>query len=493
MNLRFSSEPAEAVAVDALFVGVSPSDLTSPKGALASLDQRFGGQLVADLVRRRFKATEGATCAVPGMGRTGARDVVFVGLGSGGPGALRTVAGKIGREARSMQAQSVAVLLPGVDADTGLRVAEAAAAGNYAWQVYKPEDERTPATADWTFLSPAADAAAVRASAVRAKWQAWARDLVNAPAADLYPESLAAKARELAALPGVTVEVWDFEKCRAEGLVGIVGVGQGSARPGVLIHVSYRCAGGAKDHVALVGKGVTFDSGGLSIKPTDGMLSMRCDMGGAATMLATTGIAAELGLAVNLDTFCPAVENMVSGDSYKLGDVLRYRNGVTVEINNTDAEGRLILADALILASQLPTVSTIVDAATLTGACVVALGDDFTGLFTESDGLAGELAAAADANGEGLWRMPLYAGYKDQLKSDFAQMKNSGGRAAGAITAALFLQAFVGSGPSGAKPAWAHLDIAGPAFMDKGTGRYAAGGTGEMVRSLATFLARRAT
>jgi leucyl aminopeptidase len=270
---------------------------------------------------------------------------------------------------------------------------------------------------------------------------------VNAPAADLYPESLAAKARELAALPGVTVEVWDFEKCRAEGLVGIVGVGQGSDRPGVLIHVSYRCQGTPKDHVALVGKGVTFDSGGLSLKPTDGMMSMRCDMGGSATMLAATAIAAELGLALNLDTYCPAVENMVSGNSYKLGDVLRYRNGVTVEINNTDAEGRLILADALVLASELPTVTTIVDAATLTGACVVALGDDFTGLFTESDALATELAAAAETNGEGLWRLPLYGGYKEHLKSDFAQLKNSGGRPAGAITAALFLQHFVGKKP----------------------------------------------
>ncbi len=489
MNLRFSSESADRVAADALFVGVSPGELAAPSGTLAMLDQRFGGKLVADLKRRRFKATEGSTCVVNAMGAVAAKDVVFVGTGAGTWSALRAAAGKVGREARTLQAQDVAVHFPGVDAGMGIKIAEAAAAGNYAWQAFKPEEERSPAVSSWTVLGPAADASAVKVAGIRAKWQSWARDLVNAPAADLYPESLAAKARELAAIPGVTVEVWDFEKCRAAGLVGIVAVGQGSAKAGVLIHVKYR-GQGAKDHLALVGKGVTFDSGGLSLKPTDGMMTMRCDMGGSSTMLAATAIAAELGLAIDLDTFCPAVENMVSSTSYKLGDVLRYRNGVTVEINNTDAEGRLILADALILASEVPGVSTILDAATLTGACVVALGDDFTGLFTDSDGLAGELSAAADATGEGLWRLPIHAGYKEHLKSDYAQMKNSGGRMAGASTAALFLQAFVGT--EAHKPVWAHLDIAGPAFMDKANARYAAGGTGEMVRSLASFLAARA-
>lgn len=490
MNVRFSSDPVDRVAADALFLGVGTADLASPGPDLVLLDQRFGGRLLGELERKRFKAAEGTVCTVPSMGAVAARDVVLVGTGSSSWSALRAAAGKVGREARALQAQDVALRFPQADAATLIRMCEAGVAGNYAWQTFKAEDDRSPAVSTWTVLEAGAAPAAAGAAAVRTKWQSWARDLVNAPAADIYPESLAAKARELAALPGVTVEVWDIEKCRAEGLVGIVGVGQGSSRPGVLIHVRYRCAGPARDHVALVGKGVTFDSGGLSLKPTDGMMTMRCDMGGAATMLAATGIAAELGLAVHLDTFCPAVENMVSGDSYKLGDVLRYRNGMTVEINNTDAEGRLILADGLLLASGTDGVTTILDAATLTGACVIALGDDFTGLFTDDDALAGELAAAADETGEGLWRLPLHAPYKEHLKSDHAQMRNSGGRPAGATTAALFLQAFVGNG--GAKPRWAHLDIAGPAFMDKATSRYAAGGTGEMVRTLATFLARRA-
>lgn len=481
MNIRFATEPLAQITADVLVVGVGPN----LDGALAALDERFDGKFVAELKARRFKGSEGSAFVLPTLGKIAARSLVVVGTGDGSWSSLRLAAGRAGKEARGLHAQTVVLSFGDVDAETGLRLVEAAASGNYLFQAYKPEDDRSPPVATWFSTSGTAGDKALKATDVRAKWQSWARDLVNAPAADLYPESLAARARELGALPGVTVEVWDFEKCRAEGLVGIVAVGQGSDKPGCLIHVKYRPSGTSRDHVALVGKGVTFDSGGLSIKPSDGMQTMRCDMGGAATMLAATGIAAELGLPISLDTFVPAVENMLSGQSYKLGDVLRYANGVTVEIHNTDAEGRLVLADGLILASKIPGVKTVLDAATLTGACVVALGDDFTGLFTDDDTLAGELTTAAEHTGEGLWRLPLHGPYKEMLKSDYAQIKNVGGRPAGSITAALFLQYFV-SGPN-----WAHLDIAGPAFMDKGTSRYAPGGTGEMVRTLATFLERR--
>ncbi|MEQ1502532.1 MAG: leucyl aminopeptidase [Myxococcota bacterium] len=481
MNIRFSTEPPAQLSVDVLVIGAGPN----LDGPLAALDERFDGKLVAGLRARKFKGSEGSAFVLPTLGRIAARELVVVGTGSGSFSALRLAAGRAGKEARALSASTVALVFPGVDPAMGMRLVEAAVAGNYLYQAYKPEDDRSPAVATWTAAGSGPGDAAVKAADVRAKWQQWARDLVNGPPADLYPESLAARARELGALPGVTVDVWDFEKCRSEGLVGIIAVGQGSDRKGNLIHVKYRPPT-SNDHVALVGKGVTFDSGGLSLKPSDGMQTMRCDMGGAATMLAATAIAAELGLAVSIDTFCPAVENMMSGASYKLGDVLRYANGVTVEIHNTDAEGRLILADGLIKACKVPGVSTVIDAATLTGACVIALGDDFTGMFTDDDALAGELSAAADHCGEGLWRLPLYGPYKEMLKSDFAQIKNVGGRPAGATTAALFLQHFV-SGPK-----WAHLDIAGPAFSDKGSSRYAPGGTGEMVRSLATFLERRA-
>lgn len=483
MNIRSANEPLHQLQADVLIIGAGP-DLEGP---LKQLDERFDGRLIAELKARKFKGSEGSCHVIPSLGKTTARTLVIVGIGEGKWPQLRLAAGRGGKEARALSAGTAALACPNIDAETTARMLEAAVAGNYLFQQYKPEEDRSMGVATW-FTSETVPAALGQGAAVRAKWQAWARDLVNLPAADLYPQSLAARARELSALPGVDVEVWDFERCKAEGLVGIVAVGQASERPGLLVHVRYRPVSGdpPKDHVSLVGKGVTFDSGGLSLKPSDAMQTMRCDMGGAATMLAATAIAAESGLPISIDTFIPAVENLVSGRSYKLGDILRYNNGVTVEIHNTDAEGRLILADALILASRIKSVSTIIDAATLTGACVVALGDDYTGMFTDDDALARELEDAAQHTGEGLWRMPLHGPYKEMLKSDYAQIKNVGSRSAGAVTAALFLQYFV-SGPK-----WAHLDIAGPAFMDKPTSRYAAGGTGEMVRTLATFLSRRA-
>jgi leucyl aminopeptidase len=487
VNIRFATDPLDQITADVLVVAVGPQ-LDGPIGAL---DQRFDGGLLTELRARKFKGAEGSLVSFPTLGRIPARHLFVVGTGGArGFDALRVVAARAGKEARSFGAATVALALDGVDPDTAVRLVESAASGNYLYQRYRQEDERTPPVSSWIAalassgpVSPPADVR-LKAADARVKWQNWSRDLVNAPAADIYPESLAARARELGALPGVTVEVWDLERCRAEGCTGIVAVGQGSDRPGCLIHVSY-APPDAKDHVALVGKGVTFDSGGLSLKPNDAMLTMRCDMGGAATVLGATGIVAELGLPVAVDTFVPAVENMVSGNSYKLGDVLRYSNGVTVEIANTDAEGRLVLADGLLRACRVPGVTTVIDAATLTGACVVALGEDYTGLFTDDDALAEELLAASRHCGEGLWRMPLHAPYKEQLKSEFAQLKNVGSRYGGAITAGLFLQHFVKD------VRWAHLDIAGPAFHDKGSTRYPAGATGEMVRALSTFVERR--
>ena len=361
-------------------------------------------------------------------------------------------------------------------------VLEAFQAGNYAYEPYIEETSRTPTVSKATVVGSDPGLGAV---SIRAKWQSWSRDLVNAPPAELYPESLAAKARELAALPHTTVEVWDYDRCQQEGLVGVCAVGQGSERKPCVIHVAYQPPT-AHDHVAFVGKGVTFDAGGLSLKPSSGMQTMRCDMGGSAVVLGATGAAAELGLPIAIDTFVGAAENMVDGDSYKLGDILRYRNGVNVEIHNTDAEGRLVMADCLINASAVDGVSAIIDAATLTGACVVALGPEFTGLFTAHEPLAAELLAAADAEQEGLWRLPLHPAYKEMLKAEWGTIKNVGGRAAGATTAALFLQHFVADGIP-----WAHLDVAGPAFLDKASPRYVAGATGEMVRSLTTWLATR--
>ncbi|MBX2803588.1 MAG: leucyl aminopeptidase [Myxococcales bacterium] len=477
MNVQFPTDSITEIQCDVLAVGVG-TDLKE----LADLDAAFDGQLTRETSAKQFRGSVGAMLHLPTFGRIGARDLVLVGMGDGSAESRRTAAGRAGREARSLRAERMALHFPDSSAEEGMQLLEAAAAGNYAFQMYKPEDERSPTVESWQIFASASDSDQVQAALKRIRWQGWARDLVNMPPADLYPESLAAKAQDLASIDGVEVEVWDFERCQAEGCVGIVAVGQGSDKPGCLIRVTYRPKGAA-DHIALVGKGVTFDAGGLSLKPSSGMQTMRCDMGGAATMLAATGAIADLGLPVAVDCFVGAVENMVSGNSYKLGDILRYRNGVTVEIHNTDAEGRLVLADCLIRACEVSGVSTVVDAATLTGAAVVAVGSDFTGLFTHDDGLAGSLLAAADEVSEGLWRLPLHAPYKELLKSDYAQIKNVGGRSAGATTAALFLEHFVKKDG----PRWAHLDIAGPAFLDKASTRYAPGGTGQMVRALTTW------
>jgi len=479
LHVHFSTDPLAAASCDLLAVAVS----TNLEADLTALEDAFNGTLTDWAKNRKFTGKEGATLTVPTFGRLAATELLLVGVGDGGAEALRKAAALAGRAARKSRAAHLGLAL-GQDASDTEAVVERVPIGNYAYEHYRPETDRTPPLQRLTLFGHA-ETSAMRAHAERgskrASAQRWARDLVNHPAADIYPQSLADEAAKLAKHPDVTIEVWDEHRLIQEDCVGIMAVGQGSARQPRLIHLSYRPAN-AKAHIALVGKGVTFDSGGLSMKSSGGMQTMRCDMGGAATVLGITQAASELGVPVAIDTFVGAAENMVSGNSYKLGDVLRYRNGVNVEIHNTDAEGRLVLADCLISASQVEGVTHILDFATLTGACVVAIGPDFTGLFTDDDALASGLADAATDAGEGLWRLPLHARYKELLKAEWGQIKNVGGRDAGATTAALFLQHFV-DGPS-----WAHLDIAGSAFQDKAVGPYTSGGTGQMVRTVTSWL-----
>ncbi len=481
MNVEVSGRPLYDAAVDLLAVGASENFETE----LAALNTRFDGHLVGLLKQRGFTGKPGSSLLVPALGRLAARDLFIVGVGDASGDNLLRVAGKIGRQARESSARSVAAAVAWSSSQLATAL-DAIYSGNYSYDRYKPEADRTPALERLLIAEIPHAATAAKQAAIRGKWTDFARDLVNAPAADIYPETLAQEAKSLASLPNVTVEVWDLARLKQESCVGIVAVGQGSSNDARLIHVRYRPAN-AKHHIALVGKGVTFDSGGLSLKPSASMQTMRCDMGGAATVLGAIGIAAASELPIAIDAIIGAVENMNSNSCYKLGDILSYRNGVTVEIHNTDAEGRLVLADCLINACKEPGVKEVIDVATLTGAVVVALGPDFTGLYTADEALAADLHAAAAHNAEGLWRMPLHEPYKAWLKGDWGQIKNVSGRPdAGASTAALFLQYFV----EGVR--WAHLDIAGSAFFDKAAGHYASGGTGQMVRSLATFLESRA-
>jgi leucyl aminopeptidase len=304
-----------------------------------------------------------------------------------------------------------------------------------------------------------------------------ARELVNTPPCDLYPETFASRAEELAGATGIECSVLNERRLEAERMGALLAVARGSDRPPRLVALRYRGASNDK-WLALVGKGVTFDSGGLSLKTTEQMVDMKCDMAGAATVLAAMGAIARLKLPVNVLGILALVENMPGGRSMKLGDVLHARNGKTIEVLNTDAEGRLILADALAYAVDLQA-SHIVDLATLTGACMVALGTEVAGVMGNNDAWRDKVLEAARRAGERAWPLPMFPMYADMIKSDVADIKNTGGvRWAGAISAAKFLEEFVGPVP------WTHLDIAGPAWAERESPIRASGGTGCYVRTL---------
>lgn len=304
------------------------------------------------------------------------------------------------------------------------------------------------------------------------------RRLVNMPAGHMYPETFAEEALKVSEECSLSVEVWDEMQLRQERCEALLAVARGSARPPRLVIVRYQ--GGSDDRLplTLVGKGVTFDSGGLSIKPSDGMKTMKCDMAGAATVLGTIRAIAKLKLPINVVGIMGLVENMIGPDSYKLGDVLTARNGRTIEVLNTDAEGRLVLADALDVAVNMKT-ERIIDLATLTGACVVALGLDVVGAMTNNEELCQQVLAAANRVGEDAWQLPMFPHFGQQIRSEIADIKNIGeGRWGGAITAGKFLEEFVADVP------WVHLDIAGPSFREKPKPWMDAGASGVMVQSL---------
>lgn len=309
------------------------------------------------------------------------------------------------------------------------------------------------------------------------------RDLVNGNADDVTPKHLADVVWKLARdEKSLKATIWDKKRLAAEKMGLILAVARGSNLDPHFLQLSYRGAPSAKDHTVLIGKGITFDTGGLCLKTADGMLTMKCDMAGAATVLHTVHLAAKLKLKINVTALVPATENSISASSYKPGDVYRSYSGKTVEINNTDAEGRLILADAISYAVKNLKPSRIIDVATLTGGVVIALGDDIAGLFTKNDKLASELLTASSASGDLLWRMPMHADYREALKSDIADIVHTGGKEGGCIKAALFLQEFADDVP------FAHIDLAGPAFLPKPKHYHPTKATGYGVKLLLEFL-----
>jgi leucyl aminopeptidase len=416
--------------------------------------------------------------------------------------ALVGVAGRSG-EAMFVLPAELAALLPAAPAGrpplapAGQRaaqaVAEGAVLGSYRFGAHKtsaPEPGLGGLVVVGAGIAPEDLAEGVRRGAAVASAVCFARDLANEPPSTMTPRALAAAVEaRLGAVPGVTLEVWDEQRIEAERLGGLMAVARGSVEPPRLLWASFepsdpRRVDGRVPHVVLVGKGITFDSGGLSLKPADAMMAMKTDMSGAAAVLATLGACHDLGVRVKVTAIAPVTENMPGGRAQKPGDVFTARNGKTVEVLNTDAEGRLVLADGLSLASELGP-DVIVDLATLTGACVVALGGSIAGLFGNDASLVERLGEAGAAAGERTWLLPLAEEYAPHIESEVADMKNIGKPGqAGAIVAALVLQRFVDGVP------WAHLDIAGPSRSEDADGVLAKGATGFGVRTLLEFLDR---
>jgi len=453
-----------------------------PVGAGDRLTPAPGVELnLAYLEGRGFDGRVGQT--EPMVARDG-RAVLAVGIGDPatmGPDTLRRAAATAVR--KIARATRIAIVVPPAGpAGEGLAqaVAEGVLLGTYAFTRYK-SDAKPSLLREVVIITDdgGAPAGAARGVVV-ARAVRLARDLVNEPAGALTPRRLAAVAEAEGRRANLTVGILDERAAVAAGLGGLLGVAAGSEEPPRLLELLYEPKGASPSTptVALVGKGITFDSGGLSLKTGTGMMAMKTDMSGAAAVIAAMTAIAEIGAPVRVLGLCPATENLPSGKAIKPGDVLRIRNGKTVEVLNTDAEGRLVLADALSLAVEAG-VDAIVDIATLTGAVTVALGNKVAGLMSTDDNWAGEVQAAADRAGEALWRLPLPEVYRKDIDSDVADVKNIGGTGGpGTLTAGLFLREFTGGVP------WAHLDIAGTARSDTEDGYIGKGGTGWGVRTL---------
>lgn len=490
-----SASPAKTRA-DAVVVGVvkSGKKLTAAAGG-SEVEAAYGRKFAPLLQALGFKAGVGEVAKVPTAGTINSPLLVLVGLGDAdqvSPNVVRRAAGGVARSVTN--AATLAVALPADSAELVRAVAEGLRLGAYTFDEFKSESaSREPGVGEVIVLSPVARQAAVTTAFERAGLVADAvnatRRWVNLPASSLTPpifadEVVAAHAALTKGkdAPSIGIEVWDRKRLEADGCGGILGVGAGSAAEPRLVKLTW-APEGATRHVALVGKGITYDSGGYTIKPPSSMATMKEDMAGAATVLQTLFLVARLGLPVKVTAWAPMAENMISGGAMRPGDVLTIRGGTTVEVSNTDAEGRLVLADALVMAAEEEP-DAIVDIATLTGHMVVALGDKIAGLVGTDDVVA-DLQAAAEVAGEAVWRMPIPEEMKERVRSskvaDLAQ--HDWVRWGGGLFAAAFLREFTAGLP------WAHLDVAGPAYNTGGpTGHVPSGGTGFGLATLLEYV-----
>jgi leucyl aminopeptidase len=462
--------------------------------AATACDNALAGLLSHVAGTEGFTGGAGQSLTMHTHGKLAASRVLVLGMGSEeklGVDSFRKLGGQAVRHAERVKAKKLVITVPedgGVLLDARVQaVAEGSWLAAYRFNKYLTKDKQTSSLVEVEIIAPARTKTSpgiTRARAV-ADGVVMARDLVNEPPGILNPVEFAKRAVAAGKAHGFGVEVMDEKAIAKERMGLLLGVAAAAMpyTPPRVVRMTYRPKGKAKRHVALVGKGLTFDSGGLDIKPADGMLDMKIDMSGAAAVLGAMIALAQLKPDIAITGYLGCVENGIGGNAFHPGDILVSRKGLTVEINNTDAEGRLVLADCIDLCITKDKPDVLIDLATLTGACMIALGPNTGGLFTDNDTLAEDIRASGRRAGEDFWRLPLNDDLFGQLKSPIADMKNTGARQGGAITAALFLKQFVDG-----RASWVHLDIAGPASADRDTDYTNKGGVGFAVRTLVGLL-----
>jgi leucyl aminopeptidase len=485
MEIKADARKFSEIECDALVVGVYEGERPEV-GALAEIDKRTGGLVTSLIETGEFTGKTGETAYLHNPGEIKARRLLLVGAGKQTDltnDILRRMAGAATRVLRSKKVRQFAFLrrsqLPLSEAVQA--AVEGALLGLFEPDKYHTSDKTEDHIEEMILATTEGDTNELRRAIERGRVIAeatnFARDVINEPSNLMTPRELAHRAEEVAEKYGLAIDVLDEARMKEFGMGALLGVAQGSAEPARLIVLNYTPNADARDTLAIVGKGITFDTGGISIKPAEGMEKMKYDMSGGATTIAAMRAIAQLKPAVNVIGIVPATENMPGGRAQRPGDVVRSMAGKTIEVINTDAEGRLVLADALAYARKLGA-THIVDLATLTGAVSIALGDVNIAIMGNDQAWIDEVIAAGKRAGEKMWQLPLDREYREQIKSDIADIKNIGGRKAGTITAAWFLREFVDETP------WAHLDIAGTAWNDSAKPHLAVGPTGVGVRTL---------
>ena len=422
----------------------------------------------------KFEGKLGETYLLPTYGQEKHRKVLAIGFGKKedfNPNKIREAVAKAIKKAMSIKAKTIAFKLNGVEFDYSEQFTMGAKIADYKFDKYKSEKKDGVNT-----VYVEANEQIVRKAEKIADAMAFTRNLANEPAQFATPTELASIACDL----GLDTKIYDKDECEKMGMGAFLAVGKGSSQEPKFIHMKYSCEN-PKKKIALVGKGITFDSGGLDIKPASSMLTMKDDMSGAACVLGVMSIIKELAPQVEVHGIIAACENMPGCSAYKPGDILTAKNGKTIEVDNTDAEGRLTLADALCYACELG-VDEVIDIATLTGACMVALGSEAAGIMGNNSEMVKTLISTAEKNGERYWELPLWEEYAESLKSDIADMKNTGSRWGGAQTAGVFLQNFIKD------VKWTHIDIAGVAFLEKNHKELCKGASGAGVRTLINYI-----